>query len=69
MLSSAVLEPDGVVVRVAARTAPLQQWAVTRELRRRGKEALDEAGTEIPFARNVWVRGGDPSESGAAPLR
>ncbi|MFJ9202759.1 mechanosensitive ion channel family protein [Streptomyces flaveolus] len=63
------LDPDGVVVRVAVRTVPLQQWGVTRELRRRVKDALDEAGIDIPFARNVWVRGGDSSESGSAALR
>ncbi|MGW7072903.1 mechanosensitive ion channel family protein [Streptomyces sp. NPDC054855] len=51
------LEPDGVVVRVAVRTLPLQQWTVTRELRRRVKEALDEAGIEIPHPqRTVWMR-------------
>ncbi|MET8571618.1 mechanosensitive ion channel family protein [Streptomyces sp. NPDC004783] len=62
------LDPDGVVVRVAVRTVPLQQWGVTRELRRRVKDALDEAGIDIPFARNVWVRG-DASDSGSAALR
>ncbi|MFI7320189.1 mechanosensitive ion channel family protein [Streptomyces venezuelae] len=51
------LEPDGVVVRIAVKTSPLQQWAVTRELRRRVKEALDAAGIDIPFQqRTVWMR-------------
>ncbi|MGW0812284.1 mechanosensitive ion channel family protein [Streptomyces viridiviolaceus] len=64
------LDADGVVVRVAVRTVPLQQWAVTRELRRRVKEALDEAGIDIPFPqRTVWVRGGDGENDSAAALR
>jgi small conductance mechanosensitive channel len=35
--------PDEVVVRLAARTAPLRQWEVARELRERLKTALDAA--------------------------
>lgn len=51
------LDADGVVVRVAVKTIPLKQWAVTRELRRRAKEALDAAGIDIPFPqRTVWMR-------------
>lgn len=51
------LDVDGVVVRLAVKTVPLQQWGVTRELRRRVKDALDEAGVVIPFAqRTVWMR-------------
>ncbi|MFZ3562004.1 mechanosensitive ion channel family protein [Streptomyces sp. BH055] len=52
------IEADGIVVRLVVKTAPLKQWAVTRELRRRVKEALDAAGIELPFPqRSVWVRG------------
>jgi small-conductance mechanosensitive channel len=51
------LDADGVLVRLAVKTVPLQQWGVTRELRRRVQEALDEEGIEIPFPRRtVWVR-------------
>lgn len=53
------LGPDGVVVRLTVRTRPAQQWAVTRELRRRAKLALDGAG--IPLASPA--RG--PAGSGA----
>ena len=49
--------PDGLVIRVVVQTAPLQQWAVGRELRARIKAALDERGVEIPLPqRAVWVR-------------
>ncbi|GAA5023009.1 mechanosensitive ion channel family protein [Streptomyces siamensis] len=57
------LDADGVVVRVAVKTVPLKQWSVTRELRRRTKEALDAAGVEIPFPqRTVWLRGEDRTD-------
>ncbi|MFF3490356.1 mechanosensitive ion channel family protein [Streptomyces sp. NPDC002795] len=58
------IEADGIVVRLVVKTAPLKQWAVTRELRRRAKEALDAAGIELPFPqRAVWVRGGKDSDA------
>ncbi|OEU98988.1 mechanosensitive ion channel protein MscS [Streptomyces qinglanensis] len=64
------LDADGVLVRIAVKTAPLKQWGVTRELRRRVKEALEAAGVDIPFPqRTVWVRGdndGSP-ESASVP--
>ncbi|MGW4444853.1 mechanosensitive ion channel family protein [Streptomyces sp. NPDC004682] len=54
------LDADGVVVRLAVKTVPLQQWGVTRELRRRVKEALDTAGIDIPFPqRTIWLRNED----------
>lgn len=51
------LGADGVVIRLVVKTDPAEQWVVARELRLRIKEALDEAGIEIPFPqRTVWVR-------------
>lgn len=41
------LSSDGVVMRVAARTAPLRQWEVQRELTERLKGALDAAGATV----------------------
>lgn len=38
------LSTDTVVVRLVVKTAPLQQWRVSRELRRRIKVCFDEAG-------------------------
>ena len=66
------LEPDGIVMRLAVKTVPLQQWGVTRELRRRVKEALDAAGVELPVnQRTVLMRAEDegaaiPSTNGHA---
>ncbi|MGW3339569.1 MULTISPECIES: mechanosensitive ion channel family protein [Streptomyces] len=61
------LDADGVVVRLAVKTVPLQQWSVTRELRRRVKDALDAAGIDIPFPqRTIWLRNEDPATEFAA---
>ena len=64
------LSADGVLVRVALKTAPLEQWAVARELRRRIKDRFDAEGIEIPFQqRVVWHRNetGRPEDEPAAP--
>jgi small-conductance mechanosensitive channel len=48
---------DGVTVRVTLKTAPLEQWAVAREMRQRIKARFDHEGIEIPFPqRVVWNR-------------
>jgi moderate conductance mechanosensitive channel len=55
-------EPDGVVVRVVLKTAPLEQWNVARETRERIKDAFDQHGIEIPLPqRVVWTRQWPPS--------
>lgn len=51
------LGDDAVLIRLVCKTQPGEQWGLARELRLRIKEALDEAGVEIPFAnRTVWIR-------------
>jgi small-conductance mechanosensitive channel len=56
-------DPDGVVVRVVLKTAPLEQWKVAREMRERIKERFDAEGIEIPLPqRVVWHR-----DAAAAP--
>ena len=71
------LAADSVVIRLVVKTRPGEQWAISRELRRRIKVALDDASIEIPFPqRTIWVRRGvepppetqtrDPSEPSAA---
>ncbi|MHB9757349.1 mechanosensitive ion channel family protein [Streptomyces sp. BYX5S] len=53
----------GAVVRLAVKTVPLQQWSVTRELRRRTMEALDRAGIDIHVPQHtVWMRGGSRAD-------
>ena len=58
---------DGVVVRVALNTAPLEQWAVAREMRQRIKARFDHEGIEMPFPqRMVWHRDA-PENASAVP--
>ncbi|MEW6725658.1 mechanosensitive ion channel family protein [Desulforudis sp. 1088] len=47
------LADSAVNIRTIARTRPGEQWNVERELRRRFKYALDQAGIEIPYPRMV----------------
>ena len=51
------LGASAVAIRLVVKTEPSQQWAVERELRLRLKNALDEAGIEIPYPQQtVWLR-------------
>ena len=49
------LGSSGLVVRLAVKTAPLEQWKVARELRERVKEAFDQEGIAVgvPVVRNA----------------
>lgn len=60
------LGSDSVDIRLVIQTKPGEQWAISRELRRRIKLAFDNAGIEIPFPqRTVWVRRGEAETSPA----
>ena len=62
------LSPDGVTVRVTLKTAPLEQWAVAREMRQRIKARFDYEGIEIPLPqRMVWHRDMPVQEAVEAP--
>jgi small conductance mechanosensitive channel len=55
------LAADAITLRVLVKTAPMEQWAVARELRQRVKARFDHEGIEIPFPqRVVWHREGRP---------
>jgi small-conductance mechanosensitive channel len=56
---------SGVIVRMMAKTLPLKQWDVARELRRRIKRRFDDEGIEIPFP-HVTFYWGDGQAPGAA---
>ncbi|HEX3212716.1 MAG TPA: mechanosensitive ion channel family protein, partial [Actinomycetota bacterium] len=47
------LGPDGIIVRLVAKTRPLEQWTVARELRARLKVAFDQAGIEVSAQKAV----------------
>lgn len=62
-------DADSVAIRTVLSTAPLEQWRIARELRRRLKIAFDEAGIEIPFPqRTVWMRQDGKADS-PSPLQ
>ncbi len=64
------LSADAVLIRLVIKTLPGEQWAISRELRRRLKLALDAAHIEIPFPqRTVWVRSDDPDAPASPALR
>ena len=51
------LGPDAIVIRLVVKTQPSEQFAVSRELRRRLSEAFYREGIEMPFPqRSIWVR-------------
>jgi len=53
---------SSITIRMLAKTLPLKQWDVARELRRRIKHRFDAEKIEIPFPqRTIWHR----HESGA----
>ncbi|WP_312866335.1 mechanosensitive ion channel family protein [Streptomyces boluensis] len=63
------MDVDGIVVRLVVKTAPLKQWAVTRELRRRVKGAFDAAGIERSLPqRTVWMRSEDEASDAKAAV-
>ncbi len=53
VLGISQLRESGVTLLVWARTNPLSQWGVERELRLKIKKAFDDAGIEVPYPRLV----------------
>lgn len=51
-----------VGLRVVITTKPGEQWGIEREMRKRYKQALDEAGIEIPYPRRVTILKREDSE-------
>ncbi len=48
--------PSEIVIRILARTAPMEQWAVERALRKRVKEAFDREGVSFAHPKRVIVQ-------------
>ncbi len=55
VLGVSKLGESEVSILVWAKTTPMNQWSVEREIRKRVKQAFDEAGVEIPYPRRVLV--------------
>ena len=52
------LTPNWITIRVTLKTAPLEQWAVAREMRQRIKARFDHEG--IAFAHPTGQMWGQP---------
>ncbi len=61
------ISADGLLLRVALKTAPLEQWAVARELRERLMAAFEQAGVSIGAPQQQGKAAGDvpPAATGA----
>lgn len=58
------LADSSVEIRVIARTVPMTQWKVERDMRRAIKNKFDELGIEIPYPRRViYSRGNDRGDN------
>lgn len=44
---------SAMIVKIVGKTAPMEHWAVTGELRRRLKKAFDKEGVIIPYPQRV----------------
>ncbi|MDO7787274.1 mechanosensitive ion channel family protein [Desulforamulus aquiferis] len=44
-----------VVIRVVAKTLPMRQWELERQLRKAIKESFDREGIEIPYPRKMTI--------------
>lgn len=65
MLGVEHLSHTGIVIRIWVKTAPMKQWVVAMELRRRLKIAFDRHAIQIGTPRQVWLQDpADPPDSG-----
>jgi small conductance mechanosensitive channel len=63
VLGVETLGESGVTLRIVAKTKPMKQWEVARELRKRLKKRLDKEGITIPFPQiKVWFGNQDVKE-------
>jgi len=56
------LAPDGTVVRVTLKTAPLKQWGVAREMRERIKARFDHEGISMHVPQRLFWQQDSPSQ-------
>lgn len=67
VLGVQTLAESGIGIRLLARTKPMEQWTVERELKRLIKQRFDLHGIEIPFPHRMLIvrRPGDPAAAAA----
>lgn len=61
VLGVEALADSQVTIRMLAKTLPLKQWEVARELRRRIKARFDREGIQIPYPHRVIITRSSPS--------
>ncbi|NJL47461.1 MAG: mechanosensitive ion channel family protein [Leptolyngbyaceae cyanobacterium SM2_5_2] len=49
------LSHTGILIRIWIKTAPLKQWPVAMELRRRLKKTFDRQGIKIGIPQQIWM--------------
>ena len=64
VLGVEALADSQVTIRMLAKTLPMKQWEVARELRRRIKGTFDREGIQIPYPHRVVITRPSPSGSG-----
>lgn len=47
----------GISITIVAKTKPMDQWSVEREIRKKVKEAFDKENIEIPYPKRVILGG------------
>lgn len=52
-------EPEGIKIRLVARTLPMKHWGIERDLRGAIKEAFDAEGIELADTRKILVESED----------
>jgi len=58
------LGDSGIDIKILGEVKPLEQWAVTGELRLRLKKAFDAEGIEIPWPHTKVYFGNEPQNAG-----
>lgn len=65
VLGVTAIEPAGVTISIVAKTRPMEQWAVEREMRKRLKLAFEEAGIVFPYPHQVVIQSQTVGRGGA----
>jgi len=56
------LSHHGIIIRIWLKTAPIKQWVVAMELRRRLKKVFDRHGIQIGTPQQVWLQNRNAKE-------
>lgn len=57
VLGISAFEDSSLIIRITAKTEPMEQWDVEMELRKKIKEAFDRENIEIPYPKVTFYKG------------